>query len=190
MKKAIAAPVLTAALLASLAALRAQEGTLPAVSEPSRQGATPQGTPTQRAPTAAFDPRAEVEALLAEHAAAWSRGDLEAFCSVYAEDVLFLSPSEVTRGRQAVLARYRERYPDRAAMGTLTLETIEARLAGVPAGGVPAAGEPQGGGLPAAITVAGRWKLSFPGREPAEGLTLVVLHRRDGRWQIVQDASM
>ena len=130
-------------------------------------------------------------ALLAEQAAAWSRGDLEAMTSVYADDALFLSPSGLTRGRAEVLARYRARYPDPAAMGKLTLEVLETRpLAGSE---IPLLGDARPGRVQA-VTVAARWTLSYPegaGREDATGLTLLVFRRRSGGgWEIVQDASM
>src|SRR6266850_2434740 len=70
--------------------------------------------------------RREIEDLLAHQADAWNRGDIEAFCSVYADDATFLSPAGVTNGRQAVIDRYRSRYPDQAAMGQLSLEILEA----------------------------------------------------------------
>ncbi len=41
-----------------------------------------------------------------------------------------------------------------------------------------------------AVSVAARWRLSYPDREDASGLTLLVLHRQGDRWFIVQDASM
>src|SRR5437899_891000 len=47
--------------------------------------------------------RRDIEDLLARQADAWNRGDLEAFCSVYADDATFLSPTGVTNGRQAVI---------------------------------------------------------------------------------------
>src|SRR5436305_8340181 len=68
-----------------------------------------------------------VKAVLATQSAAWNRGDLEAFTAVYAEDASFLSPNGITHGRHQVLERYRLRYPDQKAMGTLTLETQETR---------------------------------------------------------------
>ena len=126
-------------------------------------------TATEEAP---FDPNV-VLGLLQEGAAAWSRGDLDTFVSVYADDCLFMTPAGLTRGRQEVLDRYRERYPDRAAMGELQLEVVEARPA------------PPGG-----IAVAARWVLSYPDRPAASGYTLVIFRRIDGVWQIVQDASM
>lgn len=119
----------------------------------------------------------EVRSLLLRQAEAWNRGDLEAFTAFYADDAVFLSTSGVTRGRDEVLARYRRRYPDRAAMGRLSFEVLDLRLAE---------------GRKAA-TVAARWHLAYPEetREDASGLTLLVLLPREkGGWMIVQDASM
>lgn len=130
--------------------------------------------------------RAQVGELLARQAAAWTAGDLDGFCSVYADDALFVSPAGQTRGRQAVLERYRKRYPDRAAMGALTLEVVEAR----PLSGVEVT--PLGDAVPGrvhALSVAARWTLRYAEREPATGLTLLVLRRERAGWRIVQDAS-
>ena len=168
-----------------------------AAPEPARSLPVTVGAPSPTAgepgpdSTAGEQASAEVTALLAEQAAAWSRGDLEAMTSVYADDALFLSPTGLTRGRAAVLARYRVRYSDPAAMGRLTLEVLETRpFAGAecpPAGDAPP-------GRVQAVSVAARWTLSYPksaGREDATGLTLLVLRRRSGGgWEIVQDASM
>jgi uncharacterized protein (TIGR02246 family) len=111
---------------------------------------------------------------------AWSRGDLEAFTSVYADDATFLSPTGVTQGGRQVLERYRKRYPDAAAMGKLTLDVIETRPF------------PEGAQA-AGVTVAARWKLEYPNqaeKKTAEGLTLIVLKKTAAGWKIVQDASM
>ncbi len=130
--------------------------------------------------------RQQVEELLARQAAAWTAGDLDGFCSAYADDALFVSPAGQTRGRQAVLERYRKRYPDRAAMGALTLEIVEAR----PLSGVEVT--PLGDAVPGrvhALSAVARWTLRSPEREPATGLTLLVLRRERAGWRIVQDAS-
>ena len=128
-------------------------------------------------PAARPDPRESVGRLIAEQVGAWNRGDLPGFCASYAEDALFLSPSGVTRGRQAVLDRYVKRYPNKDAMGTLKIETIEVRV-------LPASGEAQ------AVTLAGRWTLEYPGKPSASGSTLLVLRPKGDRWEILQDASM
>jgi uncharacterized protein (TIGR02246 family) len=134
-------------------------------------------------PAAMARARAEVQALLAAQSAAWNRGDLPAFVAGYAADATFVSASGLTRGRQEVLARYRRRYPDRKAMGTLTLMIVEARPLGIDA----ASGAIDG------LSVVGHWQLAYPGdphAKPATGSTLLVLQRRAGRWEILQDASM
>lgn len=122
---------------------------------------------------AAATPREEIEPLLKAQAEAWSRGDLDAFCSSYADDATFVSPSGLTQGRQAVLERYRAKYKDKAGMGRLTLAIVEVR---------PGAAD--------VVSVVARWTLAWPDKPEATGLTLLVFHRQKGAWKIVQDASM
>jgi uncharacterized protein (TIGR02246 family) len=131
--------------------------------------------------------REQVQRLLDVQSAAWTRGDVEAFCSVYADDASFLSPTGLTRGRQQVLERYRRRYPGRDAMGALRLEVVEMRTAwGTEVSLL-------GDALPSrvhAVSVVARWTLTRPGQDDATGLTLIVLQPRGDSWEIVQDASM
>ncbi|MCB1056993.1 MAG: nuclear transport factor 2 family protein [Acidobacteria bacterium] len=122
---------------------------------------------------------AAVRALVAEQVSAWNRGDLDAFCAGYAEDALFVSPSGLTEGREEVLARYRKRYPDRAAMGTLAIEILEVRTMG------------ESGGEPSGVVAVGKWSLGYPDKEEASGHTLLVFRPRPGGgWEIAEDASM
>jgi peptidoglycan/xylan/chitin deacetylase (PgdA/CDA1 family) len=141
----------------------------------------------------AADVRTEIATLLETQAAAWNRGDLEAFCAVYAEQASFASPSGLTRGRDAVLARYRTRYPDAVARGTLGFEIQEIELAS----GLELSSF--GDVVPSRVhgaSVLARWRITYPGKPAASGLTLLVLRPRPGapegapRWEIVQDASM
>lgn len=111
-------------------------------------------------------------AVLKRQALAWSRGDIDAFCAAYAEDALFVTPSGLTRGREAVRSRYKSKYPDAAAMGTLTLEPVDLR---------------DGGDT---VAVAAKWTLTYPDRPAATGWTLIVLHEVAGKWMVMQDASM
>lgn len=117
-------------------------------------------------------PADSAKAFLNEQVAAWNRGDLDAFAASYAEDATFVAPSGLTKGRSDVLARYKKRYPDKAAMGTLGFDILEAR--------------PIAGG----ISLVAKWTLTYPSRPPATGHTLLVLHPRGSSWMIVQDASM
>ena len=122
----------------------------------------------------------EARTLLETQAAAWNRGDLEAFCAVYADDALFLTAFGLTKGREEVLARYKTRYPDAAARGTLSFEVLSVDVLG------PAPAKK----APDAIGLIARWKISHADKPAAEGLTLLNLVRFPGGWRIVHDASM
>lgn len=124
-----------------------------------------------------------VKALLATQSAAWNRGDLAGFTAVYAEDATFVSSTGLTHGRQQVLERYRRRYPDQKAMGTLTLDVQETRTFAARSPSCAIEG----------VSVAARWRLAYPDqpeKKTAEGSTLLVLRPRGESWEIVQDASM
>ena len=129
--------------------------------------------PITSPPETATGLRAELSALLGAQAADWSRGDVAAFASIYADDATFVAPSGMTQGRAALVERYRQRYPDRAAMGTLTLEVLEVRPGGE-----------------SVASVVARWTLAYPDKPAVSGLTLLVFHRLPAGWRIVQDASM
>lgn len=131
--------------------------------------------------------REELQELMQRSALEWNGGDFEAFCASYAEDALFLTPTGITQGRQAVLERYRQKYGGAAQRGQLSFELLEIRLSS----GMEIT--PWGGARPARIqsaSVAAHWILTLPD-STARGLTLLVMRpRRDGAWEIVQDASM
>src|SRR5205823_6032006 len=112
----------------------------------------------------------DVKALLQKQIEAWNKGDLDAFAEGYADDATFISPSGLTQGKEQVVARYKKRYPDRKAMGTLSFEYVELR----PGHQV--------------TSLVARWKLSYPDKPEAKGLTLLVLHASGDSWRIVEDA--
>ncbi len=122
----------------------------------------------------------DARTILETQAAAWNRGDLDGFCAVYADDALFLTAFGLTKGRDEVLARYKARYPDAAARGTLSFDVLSVDvLAPVPAKKAADA-----------IGLVARWKISHADKPAAEGLTLLTLVRFPGGWRIVHDASM
>jgi uncharacterized protein (TIGR02246 family) len=131
--------------------------------------------------------REQIRQLLDRQSADWSRGDLAAFCSVYADDAVFVSPTGLSRGRQQLQARYRKNYPDARAMGTLKLEVVELRATWGPE--VTPLGDATPGNVHSATVVA-RWSLTREGQDEASGHTLLVLQRGPDGWRIVQDASM
>ena len=118
------------------------------------------------------DPAREATAVLDAQIGAWNRGDVEAFCALYSEDAVFASTTGLHRGRAEVLERYRKRYPSRADMGTLAFEKQDVRSTAE------------------LVSIVARWRLSYPDKPEASGLTLVVLRRTPDGWRLVQDASM
>ena len=66
----------------------------------------------------------QVKAVLDKQAAAWNRGDTDAFLEGYASDTIFVG-DRITRGVEDLRKRYQARYPTRAAMGKLTFYNLE-----------------------------------------------------------------
>ena len=115
--------------------------------------------------------RTAIESVFRAQQDAWNRGDVEAFMEHYWKDgdLTFSSGGKTTRGWQATLDRYRERYPTREAMGQLTLGEFELFPLG-----------------DSAALVLGTWKLDRE-TEPVSGNFSLVLRKIDGEWVIVHD---
>ena len=120
---------------------------------------------------AAPDESAAIRAVIDSQAAAWNRGDIDAFMEHYwkSDDLTFSSDGKTTRGWQATLDRYRRRYPTREAMGHVTLSDFEITPLG-----------------DSAAFVLGQWKLDRAS-EPISGNFTLVVRKIDGRWVIVHD---
>lgn len=130
--------------------------------------------PQLEEPEPTFDPQtvaAAVLEVLDAQVESWNEGDLEGFMAGYlrSEDLRFTSGSEVRRGWRNTLERYRQTYPDRAAMGTLAFEELDVRVLSEHA-----------------AQVFGRFRLTRESDEPTGLFTLLVeLHGE--RWLIVSD---
>lgn len=111
--------------------------------------------------------------ILERQAAEWNQGDLEKFMDAYwrSEQLTFSSGGKTTRGWNATLDRYRERYADKAAMGQLTFSELEV---------TPLGSE--------AALMLGRWHLVAHG-EDYEGNFSLVWRQIDGQWKIIHDHS-
>jgi len=116
--------------------------------------------------------RSAVQAVLDGQAAAWNRGDLEAYMTGYAKTdaLVFTSGGKVRQGWQTAFDHYQKRYgSDRAAMGKLVFEVLRIDALG---------GD--------AAVVLGNWILT---ESPADGRGVfsVVFERRPEGWRIVHD---
>ncbi len=115
--------------------------------------------------------KAQVEQVLADQAAAWNRGDVDAFMEGYAKipGLRFASDGTVTYGWQETRDHYKKRYSDRAAMGTLTFADLDITVLS-----------------PDAALAFGRWRLKTVKGEP-NGLFTLLFRKTETGWRIVAD---
>ena len=112
-----------------------------------------------------------IRTILDAQQQAWNRGDIDAFLTGYwhSPDLTFSGSDGISRGWDAVLARYKKNYPNRSAMGTLDFANLEFRFLGSDA-----------------ALVLGHWHLK---REKDElgGVFSLVWRRFPEGWRIVHD---
>lgn len=118
--------------------------------------------------------RAEVTRMLDESAAAWNRGDLDAFVAYYlpSDRTTFIGRSGVLHGTAAIRAVYAPRFAPGGVRDSLSFENLEV--------------DPLAPGVVEAIAW---YVLSRGDSVVARGPTSLVLLDVDGRWRIVHDHS-
>ncbi len=111
--------------------------------------------------------------LLTTQAAAWNQGDIDAFMDSYEKsgDTAYIG-AEPVKGYNAILARYRNRYPDRATMGHLTFSELDVRIV-----------------APNVAIVVGRFALARAPKAggPASGIFTLVARKSGTAWKIIHD---
>jgi beta-aspartyl-peptidase (threonine type) len=115
---------------------------------------------------------ASVRQVLRDQEAAWNRGDLDGFMAGYwkSPELTFFSGGKVTRGWQATLERYRQKYQaDGQEMGKLSFSELTVERVG-----------------PDACVVRGRFTLKRSKDTPTGLFTLVVRRLPEG-WRVVHD---
>jgi len=122
-------------------------------------------------PTDTENPVAQIQSVIRAQQDAWNRGDIDGFMKGYARSpsTIFISEDIVRRGWETVRERYREKYSDRAKMGTLTFSEIEIALLS-----------------PDSAVVLGRWSLERAKDRPHGRFTLIFKRLPEG-WRIVHD---
>ena len=112
-----------------------------------------------------------IKAVLDEQVRDWNKGDIEKYMAGYyrSDWLRFASGGDVSYGWQPTLERYKKRYPDKAAMGTLTFSNMDMTVISEDA-----------------VLVFGRWMLQREKDEPWGLFTLLFRKTRDG-WYIVHD---
>jgi hypothetical protein len=114
-----------------------------------------------------------IREILSSQENSWNHGNLENFMQGYwkNDSLMFIGKSGITYGWQKTLENYRKRYPDTAAMGTLTFTMIQFRP------------------LSASFYfVVGKWDLQRSIGNIGGHFTLLV-KKIKGKWLIVADHS-
>lgn len=106
-----------------------------------------------------------------DQVAAWNRGDIDGFMVGYwrSEKLTFVSGTDVTRGWQQTLDRYKKTYDSRAKMGTLAFTDLEFTIA-----------------EDDIAVVIGSWSLAREKDNPHGKFTLTFRKFKEG-WRIVLD---
>jgi ketosteroid isomerase-like protein len=113
-----------------------------------------------------------IRKVMDDQAAAWNRGDIDAFMSIgywRSEKLTFVSGTKVTRGWQQTLDNYKKGYDSRAKMGVLTFSDLEITLLGKDA-----------------AVVLGSWALKRENDAPGGKFTLTFRKFKEG-WRIIMD---
>ncbi|SRR5258708_6944507 len=112
-----------------------------------------------------------IKAVLTNQQEAWNRGDVDAFMQGYwpSDTLRFASGAEVTYGWKTTLERYKKRYPDKAAMGTLAFSDLDVTVL-----------------APDAAVVFGRWELTRAKDKP-HGLFTLIFRKTSEGWRIIHD---
>jgi uncharacterized protein (TIGR02246 family) len=123
-----------------------------------------------------FAQNGDIQVMLQNSEATWNRGDLVAFVSDYEDspETTFIGNEVVHGGREAILGRYRRRYPNREAMGRLTFSEVEVRT------------------LAAGVALAdGKYELkrSTSAGGDASGRFTIILKKTRAGWKIIHDHS-
>ena len=123
------------------------------------------------------DPRVAIEqicAMMRRSAAAWNRGDLDAFMADYlpSEGTTFVGSKGVVRGPSAIRERYAPRFAPGGVRDSLSFEFVEVDLL-----------------APDVANTIAFYVLARGDSVVARGPTSLVMRRVNGSWKIVHDHS-
>jgi ketosteroid isomerase-like protein len=121
-----------------------------------------------------FDANAEEEAIRAVFTTqqiAWNNGDIDGFMGSYwkSDSLQFVSSRGINHGWQEALESYKNKYPDIAAMGTLSFDILEVTAL-----------------TPENYVVMGRYHLTRA-EGNLEGIFTVIFKKIKGKWVVIYD---
>ncbi|MCU1288712.1 MAG: L-asparaginase [Acidobacteria bacterium] len=113
----------------------------------------------------------DIRRVMNEQAIAWNAGDIEGYMKGYrnSPQLKFVSGSNVTRGWQPTLERYKKNYDSKAKMGVLSFSDLEITILSKDS-----------------AVVLGTWTLRREKDNPGGKFTLIFRKFKEG-WRIVHD---
>ncbi len=115
----------------------------------------------------------EVRTILDESENGWNKGNIEKYMECYhkSDKMRFAGNGSFNFGWENTLKRYKERYPDKSAMGKLTFSNVDITILSEDS-----------------AYVFGRWTLHYPETARSGLYTLIMRKFKEG-WRIVHDHS-
>lgn len=115
--------------------------------------------------------KADIRAVMDAQAKQWNAGSIEGFMQGYwnSPELVFVSGTNVTKGWQPTVERYKKGYDSKAKMGVLTFSDLEITMLGKDA-----------------AVVLGSWALQREADNPHGKFTLTFRKFKDG-WKIIID---
>lgn len=113
----------------------------------------------------------DIRKVMDEQVAAWNNGDIDGFMKGYwnSPEMTFVSGTNVTKGWQPTLERYKKGYDSKAKMGVLTFSELEITILGKNS-----------------AVVLGKWSLKRDADNPNGLFTLTFRKLKEG-WRIILD---
>jgi len=110
---------------------------------------------------------------MADQQGAWNEGDLDRFMVGYwkSDSLVFVGSKGVTMGWTTTLMNYKNSYPDKEHMGTLTMSILSLKMIS-----------------DTSAFVIGKWKLKRQ-KDAPEGHFTLLWQLKEGQWVIVADHS-
>lgn len=115
--------------------------------------------------------KAAIRQVMAEQSAAWNQGDIDGFMKGYwnSPEMTFVSGTNVTKGWQPTLERYKKGYNTKEKMGVLTFSDLEITILDK-----------------SSAVVLGKWSLQREKDNPNGLFTLTFKKLKEG-WRIILD---
>lgn len=118
--------------------------------------------------------RSEIAAMMSASAAAWNRGDLNAFMADYeqSDSTTYIGRRGIVRGVAAIRAVYAPRFAPGVARDSLSFRNLEVDLV-----------------APSVVNAIAEYVLMRGDSVTARGPTSLVMRKSGGRWRIAHDHS-